>query len=71
MILSRRNIDPAEWNFKLLDYRVFIYHLLVQAAGIIRIHMQPVSTVFFFLRTAVSAPLPSVALTNDALARYA
>ena len=32
--------------------------------------MQPISTVFFFLQTAVSAPLPSNVLTGDALARH-
>ena len=32
--------------------------------------MQPVSTVVFLFQTAVSAPLPSNLLTDDALARY-
>ena len=45
------------------------YHPLGQAAVIIRIHMQSVSTVFFFLHTAVSAFLPSNVLTDDTLAR--
>ena len=33
------------------------YHPLGPAAVIIRVDMQPVSIVFFFLQTAVSAPL--------------
>ena len=36
---------------------------------IIKIHMQPVSTIFFLLHTAVSGALPCDVLSDDALAR--
>ena len=36
----------------------------------IKIHMQEIATIFFFLQTAVSAPLPSNVLIDDILARY-
>ena len=41
------------------------YGPLGPTAVIIRIHMQPVSTVFFFLQTVVSALLPSKHDANE------
>ena len=46
------------------------YHQLRPAVVIIRIYMELVSIVFFFLQAVASAPLPSNILTDDTLARY-
>ena len=48
----------------------YVYRLLVPGAVIMRIHIQPISTVVFLLPTAVPAPLVSNVLTDSILARY-